>query len=245
MPDTPEYTPPPIAERPPVGEDHLVTFPNVPPPMPVVECRPHLKRQQRQTLIVAPVDLLMRDDVRPWLQRFAASQKTAGSRAMGSTIEILPDADQEIDAALRELALAGKIGNFDGKRSMKSRGFRLARSLVEFEAIRQAQSEARYKVQSRLIGKDVPDHLRVPITVRTSDLLAPRPHDCLGGVLEHSFTLPAREFARAVYGGYDQFVFLTTDAKKSSVLRREGRGPKSWIVVFPDDDAGEDWWKKK
>lgn len=204
--------------------------------MPVVEHRPHLKHQQRQTLVIAPVSLLMRDDVRPWLRRFIESQRTSLARAVGSKIEILPDADREIDAELAKLAASGQSGNHDGKRSMKSRGFRLARSRAEFSAIERVQRETRFAIEFRLIGHGVPDHLRVPLTVRYATIATPAAHGT--GSIDHSLTLPAREFARVLYGCYDQFVFLTTEAGKKSVIRREGRGPKSWIVVFPDDDTG-------
>ncbi len=233
------YVPPPEPERPPVGEDHILAFPAVPPPMPIAEHRPGAGKPRRRTLVVAPVAVLMRDDARPWLRRLIEAQRTAGARAVGADIEILPDAEALVDRELDRLVAEGTIGTMDGRKTRVTRGVRLARSSAEWNAIYRARTQAQFDVRHRLIGHSVPDNLRVPLTVRDASVSA-------GGSIEfggisHSVLVSAAEFARLFYGQYDQLVFLTAETGKSRVVRRERRGPKCWVVVFPDEDQGTDW----
>lgn len=251
MNEKPEPPRPTDPERPPVGEDHVLRFPEMPPPMPMAEFRivprdPKLANRnasnKRRILIVAPVPLLMREDVRPWLRSLTGHLQTAASRATGSCIEILPDAESLVDDALDKLVASREIGTQDGKKTRLTRGIRLARSKAEWNAIHRTRTQAQFDVRHRFIGHGVPDDLRVNLTVRGASVSVNGSRE-FGG-LEHSLLLSAPEFARMVYGEYDQFIWLTAEKGSSAVIKRERRGPKCWIVVFPDEDQGVDWPKK-
>lgn len=251
MNEEPEPPRPTDPERPPVGEDHVLRFPKMPPPMPMSEFRivpedAKLARRnalsRRRILIVAPVPLLMRDDIRPWLRRLAGHLQTAGSRATGSDIEILPDAESLVDQALDKLVATREIGTQDGKKTRSTRGIRLARSKAEWSAIHRTRTQAQFDVHYRFTGDKTPRDLRVELTVRGASVSV-NGSRTFGG-LEHNLLLSAPEFARLVYGEYDQLIWLTAEKGSSAVIRRERRGPKCWIVVFPNEDQGADWPQK-
>lgn len=239
MPEEPTFSYPPSPERPPVGENHVLHFPDVPSPMPLSEYRPSDKKPERRTLVVGPLSLLMREDVRPWLQRLAKAQLTAGRLAGKGRLEVLPDAEAEVDAALDRLVAEKKIGTLDGKKTRLTRGVRLARSAEEWTAIWHTREQVQSEVQYRFIGAATPSELRVEMTVRRPMVSIPSLHGTRE--LSHLMLAPASEFARLVHGEYDQFVFLVTETGKSRVIKRERRNPKGNVIVFPDEDQGADW----
>jgi hypothetical protein len=126
-------------------------------------------RQTRSTLLVAPIELALRPEVKPWLRAFAASRKTAAARAMGGTIEMVVDAETRI---------AARLAADNVRRGPKSRGIRLARTAAELSAIDAEQSQARYDLERHFWGSGLATEDRVEgIKPRVTQISTPRPLD--------------------------------------------------------------------